>query len=46
MFLFARLVMYNLSNQASRADFNIETSLDVLPRGLDEAYGDFAFVIW
>ncbi|KAH8690547.1 hypothetical protein BGW36DRAFT_411385 [Talaromyces proteolyticus] len=39
MFLFARLVMHNLSNQASRADFSLETSLEIFPRGLDEAYG-------
>ncbi|KAL3475095.1 hypothetical protein BJX99DRAFT_259710 [Aspergillus californicus] len=38
MFLFARLVIYNLNNQVSRADFNQETSSEILPKGLDEAY--------
>ncbi|CEN61886.1 hypothetical protein ASPCAL08533 [Aspergillus calidoustus] len=38
MFLFARLVMHNLCSQVSRADFNRETSSEILPNGLDEAY--------
>ncbi|KAL4936205.1 hypothetical protein BDV06DRAFT_233640 [Aspergillus oleicola] len=38
MFLFARLVMHNLCSQLTKADFLRETSSNVFPKGLSEAY--------
>jgi hypothetical protein len=38
MFLLARLIMDNLSDQDTLEDLNEELRSEILPRGIDQAY--------